>query len=435
MSQARFSSNPNHRSALLGLLLGLWLSGCQNSTPQPLSTSVPPQLEAGFRLGVLVPLSGELAPTGRVMLEALPWLVAEVNTCGGVNNAPVVLVVEDTLSSSTARIAMAKLAEIDHVQAVVTASLSTDFPNAIDVAVRQRIPILSATSTSMTLTKLAQSGQFEGYWARTIPSDGDQARALAKLAIAKGLKQASTVVVNNDYGVGFEQAFVAAFEALGGTVLNKAAPVRYDVDKTSDLDSEAIAAFRDSPDVVVAALEPQTGSLLLRSAHEQKLIGDAQVLLTDQVHSEIFIQKVGKQPDGTFVLAGAFGITPIAHSPALTALEKRWSEKEQTPLKAPVSYTWDAAALLILAAEAADANQGEAIQKKLREVANSPGTAISDICQGLELLRNGQEINYQGAGSAVDINVDGDVTGVYDVWIVGKDGKFQVVQQITPPPP
>jgi neutral amino acid transport system substrate-binding protein len=50
----------------------------------------------------------------------------------------------------------------------------------------------------------------------------------------------------------------------------------------------------------------------------------------------------------------------------------------------------------------------------------------------LELLRKGEKINYQGASSNVDIDANGDVVGIYDVWAVQPDGKLAVTGKVTP---
>ncbi|MFN7661676.1 MAG: ABC transporter substrate-binding protein, partial [Dolichospermum sp.] len=98
--------------------------------------------------------------------------------------------------------------------------------------------------------------------------DTYQALALAQLAQKKGFKRVSTVVINNYYGVGFEKAFVQTFEKLGGTVVNKDKPVRYDP-KAQTFDTEASAAFAGKPDAVLAVLYAETGSLFLKAAYQQ----------------------------------------------------------------------------------------------------------------------------------------------------------------------
>jgi neutral amino acid transport system substrate-binding protein len=86
--------------------------------------------------------------------------------------------------------------------------------------------------------------------------------------------------------------------------------------------------------------------------------------------------------------------------------------------------------LLVLAAEAAKTVTGPAIQKHLRQVANPPGRSVTDVCQALALVRSGQDINYQGASSNVDLNEWGDVAGSYDVWTIEPSGNLKVIGEI-----
>jgi ABC-type branched-subunit amino acid transport system substrate-binding protein len=92
--------------------------------------------------------------------------------------------------------------------------------------------------------------------------------------------------------------------------------------------------------------------------------------------------------------------------------------------------TWDATALLVLAAEAAKSSTTTAIRDKLREVSNPPGEAVTDVCQALSLIRAGRKVNYQGASGSVDLNPEGDVMGTYDVWTIEPDGSLKVIGAI-----
>jgi neutral amino acid transport system substrate-binding protein len=86
----------------------------------------------------------------------------------------------------------------------------------------------------------------------------------------------------------------------------------------------------------------------------------------------------------------------------------------------------------MLAAELADENTGTAIKDNLRAVANSPGTEVSDPCEAMELIRNGEEINYQGASGDIQFDENGDTVGSYDVWTVQEEGTLEVIDQVTP---
>jgi neutral amino acid transport system substrate-binding protein len=359
--------------------------------------------------------------------------VDTVNACGGVNGKPVTLVKEDDQTDPVAGTsAITKLTEVDKVSGVVGSFASSVSTAALDVAVRNNVMMISPGSTSPVFTDRAKKGEFNGFWARTAPPDTYQAQALAALAQKEGFKNVSTVVINNDYGVAFESQFVNAFTTAGGNILNKEKPVRYDP-KATTLDSEAGLAFGNKPDAVAAVLYAETGSLLLQAAYKQGLTKGVTVLLTDGVYSGDFTKQVGKAADGTSIIAGALGTVPGADGKALQDFTTLWKEKTgDKPVTAFVPHTWDATILLMLAAQSAGSNTGEGIKSKIREVSGGEGTEVTDPCQAMELLRKGEKINYQGASGNVDVDENGDVVGVYDVWKVNPDGSLAVIDKISP---
>lgn len=155
-------------------------------------------------------------------------------------------------------------------------------------------------------------------------------------------------------------------------------------------------------------------------------------MLTDGVYSPEFPGQVGKSSDGKFILSSAIGTVPGASGQSLAEFTKSWEAKKQRTVSAFVPHSWDAAALLALAAQASKANTGEGIKSKIREVANAPGEEVTDVCKALELVRQGKDINYQGASGNVDIDENGDVIGSYDVWNVLDDGKLTVTGKVSP---
>lgn len=386
----------------------------------------------GLKLGALLPTTGDLSSIGQNMPLAVQLAVDTINACGGVNDNPVTVITEDTQTDPIAgSSAITKLTEVDNVAGVVGAFASSVSTAALDVAVRNRVMLISPGSTSPVFTQNAAKGDYKGFWARTAPPDTYQARALAALAYKQGFRKVSTVAINNDYGVAFERQFVAAFEKLGGKVINKNKPVRYDP-KAATLDSEAKATFNGNPEAVAAILYAETGTILLKSAFQQGLTKNVTLLLTDGVYSEDFTKQLGKDSSGKSIIAGALGTVPGADGEALADFNKLWQEKTGKEITAYVPHTWDATILLMLAAEAADENTGEGIKNKIREVANAPGEEVTDPCTAIQLIREGKDINYQGASGNVDIDENGDVVGNYDVWIVNEDGSLEIIDKVSP---
>jgi neutral amino acid transport system substrate-binding protein len=348
-----------------------------------------------LRIGSLLPSTGDLSFVGQPMVATVPLAIKTINACGGVNGKPVELVSEDDQTDPTAGYAAMEKLALAKVVGVVGSFAGGVSQAAVESAKRNKVMLVSPGTTSSVFTGRAQKGDFKNgefsYWSRTAPPDTYQAQALAKLAQQKGLKRVSTVVMNNDYGRGFEKEFVEAFKKLGGTVTNEKNPTRYDP-KVASLDSTARAAFGGKPEGVAAAMYAETESLLLKSAYQQGLTQGVQILLTDGVKFDEFARQVGKTKEGKLIIEGAIGTVLGADGKGLAALSKLWEAEKKTPLPPYVPQTWDAAALLMLAAQSAKANTGEAIASKIREVANGPGEEVTDVCKGLELLKAGKRL-------------------------------------------
>jgi neutral amino acid transport system substrate-binding protein len=425
--------------ALLTTITSLLTTSCSNPKPtgESGSTGGAPTATAksgaesskGLKIGSLFSNTGDLASIAQPLPNAVKMAVDTVNGCGGINGEPVTLVSEDDQSDPSAgSAAMTKLTAVDKVAGVVGAFGSGVSTAAAAIAVQNKVMIVSPGSTSPVFTDRAKKGEYKGYWARTAPPDTYQAQAMAQLAFKKGFKKVATIAINNDYGVGFEKEFVAAFKKLGGTVTNEAKPTRYDP-KATTFDSEVKAAFEGKPQALATLVYPDTGSLLLKAAYEQGLSKGVTIMLPDGAYSPKFPDQVGKSKDGKFIIDGAIGTVPGAHGKALEDFNKQWTATGK-PLTPYLQHTWDATALIMLAAQSAKTNTGEGIASKIHEVASGDGEEVGDVCKAITLLKAGKKINYQGASGNVDIDAQGDVVGTYDIWQVQTDGTLKTIDQV-----
>ena len=129
-------------------------------------------------------------------------------------------------------------------------------------------------------------------------------------------------------------------------------------------------------------------------------------------------------------LDGTYGTTPGAMETEGSAIfdaayEAEYGEPPPVPF---VDTAYDAVVLLTLAAEKAGSVNSPAIRDALRDVANPPeeivGPGNAGIEQALQLVRLGQDVNYEGASGPVDLDENGDVTcGAVQVWRI-EEGAF-----------
>jgi branched-chain amino acid transport system substrate-binding protein/neutral amino acid transport system substrate-binding protein len=427
------------RGGAIALLVAL--AACQAEAPpsdpdaegdESTESSTPDATGDGLKIGTVLPITGDLAQYGGPMQDSVSLLVDTVNACGGALGQPVTLISEDGQTEPSAGAsAMTKLAEVDQVAGVIGAAASSVSSATVDIAVRNEVVQISPSSTSPVFTERALAGDFDGFWFRTAPPDTFQGTALAGLAQDNGYETVAVLAINNDYGNGLVESFSSAFKDLGGAIANDDEPTLYPPDATT-FDSEVIEAFSGDPDAVMVVAYPETGSLILKSAYEQGFLdGSVDVILTDGMKDDSVAELVGTTPDGAYIIEGVIGTAPSSGGPGLEAFKEIYTTEFDRDPAVFDPNSWDAAALIILAAEAAQANTGAEIKAFISEVANAPGQEVSDVCEALELVRSGEDINFQGASSTVDLDAQGDVAGSYDIWTIGEDGAIEVIDTVS----
>ena len=93
-----------------------------------------------------------------------------------------------------------------------------------------------------------------------------------------------------------------------------------------------------------------------------------------------------------------------------------------------VGESYDAAALILLAMQAAGSTDAADFAGSVEAVANAPGEKIypGDLARALEILADGGEVDYDGA-TAVELIDGGDTAGAYREVEV-QDGAFETVE-------
>jgi ABC-type branched-subunit amino acid transport system substrate-binding protein len=184
------------------------------------------------KFGVLMPLTGDLAPVGKPIRDGaiLPVTQLEGNTGFSFDYQ-----VEDTQTNPDAGVSAAEtLVNAGYPAVTGPASSGVNLQVSKQVFIPSQVVGCSPSSTSPTVTTLEDND----YIYRTPPSDALQGQVLAQLAADNDVSSVSTMYVNNDYGQALSQSFKQAFEnEHDGTVPQQVAFEKQKSSYTSQLNT------------------------------------------------------------------------------------------------------------------------------------------------------------------------------------------------------
>ncbi|SDF78253.1 amino acid/amide ABC transporter substrate-binding protein, HAAT family [Limimonas halophila] len=381
-----------------------------------------PAMAQDVKIGGLFPLTGDLQAYGSTSKQGLQLAVEEINAAGGVLGEDLKTAFADTKTTPQAGVDAAnKLVSVENVAGIVGAmSSGVSISVARAVTSSKGVPQISNASTSPTITTLEDNG----YLFRTVPSDALQGRVLGNLAYDKGYRSVSTLYVNNAYGEGLANTFKKQFEKRGGTV---PASLPYEKGKAS-YRGELSEAKKGGAEALALIGYPQNGTTIIRQGLQQGLF--QKFIFTDGMKAP----EVPKQIGGTY-LDDSLGTVPAAPKGEGAAhFESAFKDAYgELPPKPFIDTAYDAAYLLALAMQKAGSTEGEAVRDALSEVANPPGKEVGpgEWEAALTALKNGEQVNYDGAAGSHDFDENGDVPGIFQQWSF-KGTEVTTIQRIKP---
>ncbi len=356
-----------------------------------------------IKIGVILGFTGPIESTVAHMGPAADLAIKEVSDSGKLlGGATVVPVHGDTgcIDSAGAVAATERLVTADGVKGIVGGDCSGVTGAMLqNVARPNGVVMISPSATSPGLT----TAEDDGLFFRTAPSDARQGQIMADIMMDQGITSAAVTYTNNDYGKGLADAFQAAYEAAGGSVTLSAPHEDGKADYSAEIGALASAG---GDRLVVAGYVDQGGSGMVRAALDSGAFDTFQFV--DGMISDKLIENFGAEIDGSA------GQHP-SPSPELAARFKEIAGGngfEPTYAFAPESY--DAAALILLAMQAAGSSDPADYKSKVMDVANAPGEPIQagELAKALDILAAGGDIDYIGA-TGVELVGPGEAAGNY----------------------
>jgi ABC-type branched-subunit amino acid transport system substrate-binding protein len=415
--------------AVLGVA-GLVLTACggddgDDTTAEPkddTSSSAAPAAKGDgtLKIGTLLPQTGSLAFLGPPEFAGVDLAIQDINDAGGVNGKQVEKVDSDSgdTSTDTASQSVDRLLS-NNVDAIVGAASSSVSLSVIDKITGAGVVEISPANTSDELTTYDD----KGLYFRTAPPDVLQGRVLGDLILSDGNSTVGILALQDSYGTGLAESTTKSITDGGGEVVEtvvydpKAASFSSEVGKIKAADPEAIAviAFDETkkiiPEMVKQGIGPDTKKIYFVDGNLASYEKDF--------------------PKGT--LEGVKGTLPgVAASDEfkarLTDLKPDLTEFAYSP------ESYDATILVALAASAAGDDSGEAISSQMQAVSEG-GTKCTSYKECLDLLKNDEDIDYDGVSGPVEFNDAGDPSeatiGIYQygadnnyTFLEGKAGKI-----------
>ena len=369
------------------------------------------------KIGIILGFTGPLESITPAMGAGAELAIAEVNEAGTLlDGASVEGIRADStcIDAAAATAAAERLVTSDGVHGIMGADCS-GVTGAIlqNVARPNGVVMVSPSATSPGLSTADDDGLFF----RTAPSDARQGVVMTEVLIDRGITEVALTYTNNDYGKGLADAFQAAYEAAGGTVTINAAHE----DGKADYSAEVAALASAGGEVlVVAGYTDQGGKGIIQASLDSGAFDT--FVLPDGMVGQQLVDDIGADLNGSF---GQFPGTDSAGAEMFLGLAEA-AGFDGTGAFSPESY--DAAALLMLAMEAAGSNASADYAGHLMDVANAPGTEIfpGELAKAIEMLKAGEEINYVGA-TAVELIGPGESAGNYRE-IEIQDGAIETVR-------
>ena len=362
---------------------------------------------ADVQVGSVMPVSGDLSAFGPSAQRAIDLAFELVNEAGGVNGGEISAIHRDSgTNEQIGTDAASGLVNVDGVKFLFAAHSS-----GVTIAIAESVTIpagvlhISVGSSSKAISALEDNDMVF----RTRVNDFVKAQALASLAEALGYRRVSTTYINNAYGASLNESFIENFERGGGEVI---AAVSHELGQASYI-SELRDAAKDDPEVLVTIAYPDSGQTLLREAAESGIYDE--FMFVDVTKNQTMFDAIGGNH-----FEGDFGVSPgNPVSPAQEDFKRIYAERTgEDPNQQLIAESFDAAVVLALAMEKAGSDDPAAVRDALRPVANPPGEVVGpgDVARALELVRDGQEVDYVGAAGDIDFDENGDVVSGMRVW-------------------
>ncbi|MCW2844180.1 MAG: braC 2 [Nocardioides sp.] len=378
-----------------------------------------------FKVGGILPLTGNLAYLGPPEIAGVGLAVSEINAAGGVDGTKACHDIQDSGDSTDMSVSTSSAGTLvaGKPSVVVGAASSSVSLNVVDTFADNKIVEVSPANTAVDL-----SG-YSPYYFRTAPPDGIQGNALGTLITTDGYKKVAFLVFNDTYGTGLRNAVQQTIEAAGGEVVygGKGDGDEFPAGQTT-FSSEVGGALAAKPDAIVVLAFDETKQIIPELASQGWDM--SKVYLSDGNTAD-YTKDFEK---GT--LEGAQGTIPGADPDS--AFKDRlngWAQVGEGAALKDYAYgaeSYDATILAALAAVKGGGTDSQTIQENFAAVSGATGgEKCATYSDCVALLGEGKEIQYTGPSGIGPIDDQNDPSSAFvGIYTYDADNKNELTNSV-----
>jgi branched-chain amino acid transport system substrate-binding protein len=341
---------------------------------------------AVYRIGAIVPLTGDAEAYGQVVKSGLSLALEEINAGGGIKSKPLDIFFEDDATDPNKAIQKANgLIQASKVPLLIGGITSTEALALAPVCEKSKTILLSPSASSPKLSGIGQ------YFFRNYPSDTLEAPVMAEYAVRKmKIRNVAILYIDKDYGQGLEQVFKKRFTELGGTVTYEKG---YAVG-TTDFAANITELKANAPDALYLPGYYTEIAAILKELDKQKL--KIKVISSGGMASPRILEMAEETAEGAIFPAAPYD--PKSNDQSMKKFVAAYKKKFLSEPDVYAAYAYDALKIVAKAIE-----------------------ACSQYPQ--DLRSHMADVNYHGVTGEISFDQNGDVSVTPRLFQV-KDGKF-----------
>src|SRR3989344_222432 len=221
-------------------ILVIFMAAC--APPQKVEEKELAKFQGSYKIGVMLPLTGDAAAVGLPEQRGIKIAIDEMNAKGGVNGRKLEAIYEDSkCNAKDGNAAAQKLVNVDKVKVIVGGVCSGATLGASPITEENKVILISPSATSPDITN---AGDFVF---RVAPSDAYAGIVTSDYAFNDlKTKKAALITETTDYAQGLRRVFKENFAKLGGEIV---ADETYNPEDT-DFRTQVTKVKAASPEVI-----------------------------------------------------------------------------------------------------------------------------------------------------------------------------------------